>query len=596
MDDDGLLPLFASSVSELDRAASLPHMHKLVRLVATHRRDLVFFVGAGASMAGDTGMPSTTDLLQSLVAAGLCRSAAFDRPMAERMLAGVNAGFEMTLNDLWQISPTAVDGFFRAFAAADESFSPNHVHWFLAWWLATGGVVITTNYDRLIERALGADRRRVRVRYAASTAPSDPGSDVGFSMWQQDLAAGGCLFKLHGSFDSTASCLGALEHVTTRLSGERAALVEYVIANRPVCFVGWRGADPDIPSFTASIAETYRSTANAFWIHSHSSRGTLDDKVSKTPISVRWLAERHPIRTDAEVMCSGLLRLLGIQVAPSAAGVAVSPDFAAAMNTCSPSGVLRFAGIVLRRARKFPEAVESLRAADLAAQTDGERAATRQELAHLYWTRGARNHCDALQIMREIATTVRSADDLDLRTTHQFGYYSMAVNELLDWLEGPPADVTDEALNQRLAEVDRVAQDYDRYITQWQEHAVDQRPIALHRALLSLFAGRLRLGVFEVRPDTGPFDQDQVVAPFLSARRLIDNAGDIHIHSRIDVLSYTALALAHFGRCMEAWRDVAEIERLCDVLSDQARVEHWSQVQRPKLEHLCPAGVMSRCD
>lgn len=547
MDDHDLSLLFTSCVEAADRAAS-SHVRDLVRLVSTYRRDLVFFVGAGASMAGDTGMPSTSQLLQGLTAAALCRSAAFDRLTADRMLDGINPGFEITLNDLWQISPTAVDGFFRSFAAADKSLMPNHVHRFLAWWLATGGTVITTNYDRLIERALGADRGRARVRYAASTAPSDLGSDVDLSMWLQDLEAGGCLFKLHGSFDSTASCLGALEHVTTRLSGERAALVEYVIANRPVCFAGWRGADPDIPSFMASIVETYRSKANVYWIHSHRDGGTLDDKICGTPLSVRWLAERRPIRTDVEIMASGLLQVLAIHVAPLAAGVAVTPDFAAAMNACSSSGALRFAGIVLRRARKFPEAVDALRAADLAAQTAGERTAARQELAHLYWARGARDHGKALQFMREIASTEPLTDDLDLRTTHQFGYYSMAVNVLLDLLEGPPADVTDEALIRRLAELGKVAQDYDRSITDRQKHAVDHRPIALHRALLSLFTGRLRLGLFEVRPDTGLFDEDKVVALFLDARRIIDDAGDIHIHSRIDVLSYTALALARFGR------------------------------------------------
>lgn len=92
MDDHDLSLLFTSCVEAADRAASSLHVRDLVWLVSTHRRDLVFFVGAGASMAGDTGMPSTSKLLQGLTAAALCRLAAFDRLTADRMLDGINPG------------------------------------------------------------------------------------------------------------------------------------------------------------------------------------------------------------------------------------------------------------------------------------------------------------------------------------------------------------------------------------------------------------------------------------------------------------------------------------------------------------------------
>ena len=65
------------------------------------------------------------------------------------------------------------------------------------------------------------------------------------------------------------------------------------------------------------------------------------------------------------------------------------------------------------------------------------------------------------------------------------------------------------------------------------------------------------------------------MAPFDIARSTIVDAKDINIHSRIDVLAYRSVALAHLGRCEDAVEDLSEIDRLIAIFNDGARTNHW---------------------
>ncbi|MCL4551962.1 MAG: SIR2 family protein, partial [Candidatus Marsarchaeota archaeon] len=208
-----------------DERVSQASLIKLRTLISGPDRSLVFFVGAGASSAGSTGMPTTPQLLRALLSRALKHSGAVYPEKyvdLKRMLfASLNnpPGFEITLNDLLQICPNALKSFFKGFAVLERRCTPNSAHQFLAYWLVTGGTVVTTNYDRLIERALAVNAYQALLRYTESEGPGS------FKMWRDDLERGGALFKVHGSLTAPASCLGALEHVGTRLEGSRAELL-----------------------------------------------------------------------------------------------------------------------------------------------------------------------------------------------------------------------------------------------------------------------------------------------------------------------------------------------------------------------------------
>jgi hypothetical protein len=78
-----------------------------------------------------------------------------------------------------------------------------------------------------------------------------------------------------------------------------------------------------------------------------------------------------------------------------------------------------------------------------------------------------------------------------------------------------------------------------------------------------------------------------ILKSFNIARSTIDDAKDIHLHSRIDVLAYRAVALARMRRCQDASEDIPEIDRLIAVLSDHARTQHWDNQRRE---------IAQRCD
>jgi hypothetical protein len=180
-------------------ATSCINLRRLLSYIAGRDRSLIFFIGAGASFAGNTGMPSTPMLLSELLSSAIGQCGAFESELASyldivRTISEV-LGFEITLNDLVQICPIATSRFYHSFASLEQKCQPNRVHTFLANWLASGGIVLTTNYDRLIEREWKALVTNTHVYYGESGNNS-------FEHWYEKMQKGGGLFKFHGSFDN----------------------------------------------------------------------------------------------------------------------------------------------------------------------------------------------------------------------------------------------------------------------------------------------------------------------------------------------------------------------------------------------------------
>ena len=161
--------ILSPEVSPQDTVISLASIEQLRPYLVGDSCSLVFFIGAGASAAGSTRMPTTPTLLKQVLLDALNRSAEFD--IESSGLANLiedtsyRIGFEITLNDFWQICRKAITLLYASFAEFEQRCIPNRVHSFLAYWLSTGGVVLTTNYDCLIEREW------LRINQRIQTAP-----------------------------------------------------------------------------------------------------------------------------------------------------------------------------------------------------------------------------------------------------------------------------------------------------------------------------------------------------------------------------------------------------------------------------------------
>jgi len=332
----------SSAISQQDASISSRSIERLRPYITGGGHSLVFFVGAGASIAGNTGMPSTSALLYHLLSQSLAYSGKFDpaKDSIFRILKEITSlpnpiiGFEITLNDFWQICRQATALLYESFADLDRRCIPNRVHAFLAHWLSTGGTVITTNYDRLIEREWEKTSGSIQSRYREEGSAS-------FVGWKEDLDRGGALFKIHGSLDDPQSCLGALEHVGTQLTGNKAELLEEVLRTRPLCFVGWRGGDPDIPPLLYNMLGKRDSSLPTFWIHFEGyppGSMTLQTAIEGCSELVRTYASDHPILTDADRAFGEFLNWVGESFPANPARQTESFDFSKAIDRCTQTG------------------------------------------------------------------------------------------------------------------------------------------------------------------------------------------------------------------------------------------------------------------
>ncbi len=568
-----LAEILSPDISQTDESVSSESMDLLRPYITGDDRSLIFFVGAGASSAGGTQMPTTQAFLQQILLDAFKQSEKYDnnyKDVINIIRENINLlGFEITLNDLWQICGKTITLLYSAFAKIDERCATNCVHAFLAHWLSTGGIVLTTNYDLLIEREWHDINDNIDVRY------QDKGSNS-FSSWSKDLERGSCLFKLHGSLDNPDSCLGALEHVRTQLTGPRAELLADLTKHRPLCFVGWSGSDPDIPPLLSSLYKERVSSLPVFWIHyegKNPGANSIQSEIGKLSPTVRIIASEHPILTDANRAFRIMLNWQGIEFTTRNSMTAINLDFSREIRQCSPSGATRFVGIALRRAGQLNESEHVLETAIKLSGTEKERSAALQEIALVYQQRQGSNTDRSRKILKRARNTLIEDPDLWLQLNLDFGLLSMTITTLQSrpWL---------------LLRIPFLFRKYKRSIEILSTETTDKESVALHSALMNLYLGRTRLKLFGWLG--GGFHNLAVwiIQPFNVAHEIINDAKDIHLHSRIDVLSYRASALARFKLCKDALEDVDETDRLVLILKDNARSKHWNK-QRQEIEQRC---------
>ena len=560
-------------ISMQDAQTSLESIKRLRSCLAKEDRSLVFFVGAGASIAGNTGMPFTSALIYQLLLDSLLYSEAFDSGIEgyKSTLHEISSqiGFEITLNDFWQICHVATSGLYKAFAVLEEQCKPNYVHTFLAYWLATNGTVVTTNYDRLIEQEWA------KITKSTNSLYQEVGSNS-FATWQKDLQNGGCLFKIHGSLDDPSSCLGALEHVGTQLTGNRAKLLTDIIQSRPLCFVGWGGKDPDIPPLLSTAMAGRDPSLPIFWIHYEGyppGLKTLEDSLQEMTALIRPLASQNPIVTDADRSFGEMLKWSGKNREPNSPREPFAFDFREPVSQCTKTGVTRMVGIALRRSGRLDIAEHILEVALSLTKTKEEKSAALQELSLIHQQRGGRRTDTSRKYLSQARKALGNQHDPWLQLNTDFGLLSQSIVALKNrpWL---------------LLWVPGLFRRYKRDIAFFRRETTDRESAALHEALYHLYLGRLRFKLFGwlaniIAPLAG-----WIMWPFDLARSTIGDAKDIHLHARIDVLAYRAVTLAHLHRCEGAKDDLSEIGRLIIVLNDKARGEHWEK-QKQEIEHHC---------
>jgi len=567
--------LLADGVSIEDKSTSSANIDLLSPYIAGSDRSLVFFVGAGASIAGNTGMPSTPSLLFQLLFQALSHSGRFTSELNElsSILKDVSwrIGFEITLNDFWQIGGQATAQLYQAFSDLEKNCVPNRVHTFMAYWLSTGGTVVTTNYDRLIEQQWSKTDSPIQSRYNATGANS-------FAEWEREFEQGGTLFKIHGSLDEPDSCLGALEHVGTQLVGNRADFVTRIVQARPLCFVGWRGVDPDIPPLLHDAFATRDPSLPLFWIHFEGftpNITSLDQAIKSFSALIQPLASQHPILTEADRIFGEFLEQIGISTLPNPPRKVNSFDFAKAIAMCAKTGLLRMAGIALRRSgeKYYGRAEQVLNAALKLAKTSDERSAALQEIALLRQQLTGRETSQARRSLRTAQASLDAASDPRAQLNIDFGLLSMSVVNIKSqpWL---------------LLKIPGLFHKYRESIEALCRQGIDKESVALHESLFHLYRGRLRFKILEWLGVFVPPLANWIIEPFDLARTRIDEARDISLHSRIDVLAYRAVAFAHLGRCKEVKEDVDEVSRLIMIFNDDARTRHWNR-QHEDIQRHC---------
>ena len=208
---------------------------------------MIVFAGAGVSMVAPTSLPGRSDFVAAVL-----------RALAEQVGAYTSEGTgRYLLRELAVCGPIAVspdymadiiaeeegENYFRVLQALDTE-ETNACHRAIAA-MARGGTVravVTTNFDRLLERAC----EQAGVAYRAYASPED------FDELRMNLEAGEPpafpIVKVHGTADAPQTMVDTLSQ---RLAGRPQSLeaaLSALYARHHILFAGFSGADLDYDS------------------------------------------------------------------------------------------------------------------------------------------------------------------------------------------------------------------------------------------------------------------------------------------------------------------------------------------------------------
>ncbi|MBN7317946.1 SIR2 family protein [Mycobacteroides abscessus subsp. massiliense] len=208
------------------------------------RQDAVIFVGSGVSCW--SGLPTWKALLEQL--AEFMRTQGLSTQLVQReieqgdLLQAASYGF-------YQLSANERTEFLKIACKVDSS-EPSELHKVIT--NLGPKSYITTNYDKLLERALGKWRSNHYFQIVGNWGVLDVANVT-------QAASSNFVFKPHGDIDNSESIILTREDYRS-LHGNRRFVFEglkTLLATRPMLFIGFGLRDPDFLLMKDLLAETY---------------------------------------------------------------------------------------------------------------------------------------------------------------------------------------------------------------------------------------------------------------------------------------------------------------------------------------------------
>jgi hypothetical protein len=271
-----------------------------------------YIAGAGISVAPPSALETPAHLVaitfDALVAnVRTCLANSEHLTVIDDLLAKVQAvglpnsiGFEVFVRAIASADRAALTALFTSLNATWADVEPNQAHYSLAAALGAGGIVVTTNYDELIEAAAREVGANFTTVYDEATA-----DDV-----RQRLGDGqptSLLLKVHGTISRPESCLGALQDVGIEFVGPRRDLLKRSLQDRFPFFLGWRGADPDLGPALVDILPAEGFSIWTAYEGSDPAGFRIDTVTEGLPYSTQLLVARSQLLiTEASRLCAWL--------------------------------------------------------------------------------------------------------------------------------------------------------------------------------------------------------------------------------------------------------------------------------------------------
>ncbi|MFX0062924.1 MAG: tetratricopeptide repeat protein [Candidatus Hermodarchaeota archaeon] len=202
---------------------------------------LTFLVGAGVSIEAPSGLMTTHQILESIIRFGA------PEEVTQTLLEIKNLRFEYLIQEFRD----TYDQSLKFLEYFEETTQPNLIHQFLAQMILKGQYVLTTNFDTLIERAIGLDRDELKIIITHDDFKT-------YNNPQQAIKENLLLvYKLHGSLrnaktgeetrDSVIATLDALgkhkgEEIFS-MEESKLELLERVCQDRTLVVMGYSGGD-----------------------------------------------------------------------------------------------------------------------------------------------------------------------------------------------------------------------------------------------------------------------------------------------------------------------------------------------------------------
>jgi hypothetical protein len=183
---------------------------------AAKSRKLVFFAGAGVSVRAPSVLPNASQLMHNAVQ---CFCADYETYLKELKLRP-----EVMFRFIERHRGLLLYDFLQA-QFAHRAFNQNHS--LMATALLSKNVVITSNFDLLIEKAC----LHIGARFAAVVRDGAPPAGVPI------------LFKIHGSIDDQESLRVTINHAHRGLSSTSSSLLRSVTEDKHLVVLGYSGRD-----------------------------------------------------------------------------------------------------------------------------------------------------------------------------------------------------------------------------------------------------------------------------------------------------------------------------------------------------------------